>query len=228
MTDAKRNSNDGKDSSKGRSDASRLPAGVRFDQIVWSQDDPDVRERLDTRLLPYAKYVGVTERRFAVARYIAFDAWRIDIAWEPVLPEGGPGEVSIYPLDYRLDAADDGIPSAVLRAVPLRDAKARLQREFGRHWFSFMIREWASHEFDTDEAWAKLAMACVVLADQGVTDLGVVLHEVWPQSSAGVWNSRIHRLREGKGGRGYLITDSTGRLLLSPEATRLIGLSKRG
>lgn len=209
-----------------RSDDSRpLPAGVRFEGVVWSDEHVDVKRRLDTRKV-VDKEIGPTteERVFAVARYVFGDTWRIDIGWEPFVPDNGPGELSVYPLDYHLDATDDGIPTSVLRSIPMRHARIALRQAISRKYAAVWLEFWKAEAFETDKDWAKLAMACVLLRERGIDQLGATLHEIWPSATSAVWNSRIHRLRRsGRGsGRGYLTTGDDGSLTLSPEAVRLV------
>jgi hypothetical protein len=199
----------------------RLPEGVDFVGVAWTDEEDDLRRRIDTRLLPYAKAAGATERIFAVARYTWCNTWRIEIGAEQWSPPHGPSELTIYPIDYRLDSIEDGMPSGLLRAIPMRHAKAVTQRALWRRFVTVMLAGLrVEDEYRTDRDWAYLAWACTLLAEAGVDHLGAALNEAWPEATAAVWTSRIHRLRRNK---RFLVNDEHGKLVLSPEALRLIG-----
>ena len=133
----------------------KLPQDVDYRGIRWSSDDPKLSADYGNQL------TDGTRTLVAVAEYRLAKYWGLHIAWDEDVPPGGPGHIWIYP-EWEENPGDceGGIPSGVVRSVPLRHARWVLSQAWAQQQLSKRVAPYLSEAYEYDYQWARLAYAC--------------------------------------------------------------------
>ena len=137
-------------------------------------------------------------------KYKLDSLWIVTVTREFGRPAGGPTELTVRPILG--DEAGDiggydsvGIQQADLRAIPITEARRRLEAAWIEHRAAALIQR-IPENFEGDYAFAVLARAVVTLHGWNVRNpVGVIARNRQPNTH-GTWATRVKRARE----RGFM------------------------
>jgi hypothetical protein len=173
----------------------KLTPDVRFLGVAFSDDDSDEGRRAATFLANTDPDQAGSWA--AVATYVAFDRWQIEMSSLWPWDFDGVHEVRISPgaiTDW--DDFAGGVPSSIPRLIPLRHAQWALSAAIAQQTIGQRVRPFLRTAYGDEGDWARLAHVYVVLKEAGIKHKASTLNKIEPSGSVSVWTSRLQKLRD--------------------------------